>query len=87
MLFGGGPWRGSVGVVRGPVCKKSTDPVRSGGPRNGAQFFRVTPILLAKLHQSLLIWFLHDLYISCIAEAILACIYDQSFIFYRYHWQ
>ena len=41
-ILGGGPWRGSVRVVRGPVRRQSADPVRSGSPRTGGQCFRVT---------------------------------------------
>ena len=43
-LFGEWSVEGSVGVVRGPVRRWSTDPVRSGGPWTGGQCFRVTPL-------------------------------------------
>ena len=43
ILFGGwsveGSVEGSVGVVRGPVRRWSTDPVRSWGPWTGVSVF------------------------------------------------
>ena len=42
--FWGGPWRGSVGVVRGPVRIVVCGPGPYGGPWTGGQCFRVTLI-------------------------------------------
>ena len=42
--FWGGPWRGSVGVVRGPVRIVVRGPGPYGGPWTGGQCFQVTRI-------------------------------------------